>query len=540
LQAAIILSGAFLLSRVSGFVQLTLIKALLPPHAFDAYTAAFRLPEIVNHLVAGGALSITFIPIFTHLREADAGDGTRDGSRQAWKFFSTIATIMGLALLLLVAVCVIFAEPLVAASSPGLLEPSKARTFSLAVEMTRVMLPAQLFFYLGGMVVGVLNAHKRFGAAGYTGLVYNLSAIAFGFLAWKWMGAAGWAWGILIGAACGLLVLPLWASLSGPREERVRYSPSLDWRMPEVRRFYVNVLPIALGVSLPVVDQVIVGFFASSLPTGQLGNLYLGNRFMLAPLGIVAQAASVAAFPFLASDSAARDWTSFSEFLRFGLRRLLFLTLPLSVSLILIAQPLLSLFRYGQFGSTDSQQVAVAFAFYCVGLFAWAGQQLSARGFYALQDTRTPTIIGSLLALLFFVPLCAFVVRQGWGVAGLAMATSIGAGAQFVAVTIALDRRLRRKAYNAPLKLERVLGTMFRTGAACAVMAVAGLLVDALLLQVLAGTPGGTSGAGKGGQFARLIIVSIVAWSAFVFAAARFRIPEWFWLREKILKKARR
>ncbi len=551
MQAALLLSGAFLLSRVTGLVQLQLIKALLPLADVDAYSAAFTLPDVVNYIVAGGAMSVTFIPLFTQLREGEH-------PRAAWGFFSTISTIMGLVLLLLVSLCAHFAAPLTALFSPGLLQPLKEgdtesigralslaaqvaggqwthppRVFMTAVEMTRIMLPAQLFFYLGGMSIGVLNAHKRFGASGFTGVVYNMVAIVSGLLLfWLTGRAAGFAWGILLGALCGSFVLPLWASLSGPREERLRYSPSLDWRMPAVRRFFLNALPIMLGVSLPVVDQIVVKFFGSGLGPGALSSLFTGNRFMLAPLGIVAQAASVAAFPFLASDSSARDWKSFSEFLRNGLRRLMFLTLPLSVGLILIAEPLLNLFSFGQAGRQDAHSSAVAFAFYCVGLFAWTGQQLAARGFYALQDTRTPTIIGSGLAVAFCA-LCQFVVWMGWGVAGLALATSIGAGAQFAAVTVALNTRLKHKKYDAPLKLEFVLGTLLRTGAAVTVMGLVGLMADTLALQVLAGH-------GKGGDVARLLFVSAVAWGTFVWMAQRFRIPEFFWLRDKLLKRAKR
>lgn len=542
-----LLSGAFLLSRVSGFVQLALLNALLPRFAGDAYAAAFTLPDVVNYLVAGGAMSVTFIPIFTQLRQGQ-------NPRAAWHFFSTVATLMGLALGAIIFGCLVFVRPLTALFSPGLLEPGQAqsfghalslamqvqsgsiahppRSFELAVEMTRIMLPAQLFFYLGGMVIGVLNANKRFGASGFTGVLYNTIAIVAGGLLFIVTNhSVGFAWGILLGALCGNFLLPLWASMTGPRDERLRFSPSVDWRAPGVRRFFLNALPIMLGVSLPVVDQIVVKFFASGLGEGALRNLFTGNRFMLAPLGIVAQAASVAAFPYLASDSAAQDWKSFAEFLRNGLRRLMFLTLPLSVGLILASEPLLNLFRFGKFAQSDAHQSAVAFAFYCVGLFAWTGQQLAARGFYALQDTRTPTIIGSLLALAF-CGLCQFVVWMGWGVAGLAFATSIGAGAQFVGVTLALDKRLKQKKYNAPLRLEFVLGTLMRTGAACVAMGFVGLIADALAGQVL--------GSGKGSDLLRLLFVSAVAWGTFIVAAQQFRIPEFFWVRDKLLRRAGR
>jgi putative peptidoglycan lipid II flippase len=528
LQAALLLSLAYFLARVTGLAQYAIINNLLPRPVAAAYYAAFNLPDLVNYLVAGGAMSITFIPIFTHLKQ-------QEDDRAAWRFFSTVATLMGLVLLIVIGLTVIFAEQFVRLTTPGFAQPGKEKTLLLTVEMTKVLLPAQLFFYLGGMVVGVLNAHKRFGVTGFTGVVYNVVAIAVGFLVWIFVDT-GFAWGILIGAFLGNFLMPLISSLTGPDEERLRYSPCLDWKQPAVKRFFTNALPIMLGVSLPVVDQVVVRFFASGLNEAAFANLTTGNRFMLAPLGIVAQAASVAAFPYLAADSAAQEWTKFSSLLRSGLRRLMFLTLPVSVWLILIAQPTMRLLIGGQFKIADADQTALAFACYCVGLFAWAGQQFVARGFYAIQDTRTPTIIGSVLTIVFFIPLCW--LMSFWGVFGLAMATSIGATAHFAGVTLALDRLLKTRRYNAPLRLHRILGTMVRSAAACGVMLAVGIVANYIVWKLLPATS--AARIYKGSEFLRIMLVSLAAFVAFGVAAQKFRIPEWFWLRDKVMRRFKR
>ena len=341
----------------------------------------------------------------------------------------------------------------------------------------------------------------------------------------------GFAWGILLGALGGNFILPFLALKSGPREHQLQFALNFDWRQPAVKRFFINTLPIMIGVSLPVVDQIVVRFFSSELSKGAMLDLGMGNRFMVAPLAVVAQAASVAAFPYLASDSHAQNWPKFAEFLRTGLRRLLFITLPMSMLLILIAQPLLRLFEFGQLNRASADNIAVAFAFYCVGLFAWAGQQFIARGFYALQDTRTPTIIGTLLTFLFFLPLTIYLSR--WGILGLALATSIGAGAHFIAITCFLSNRLRRYPYRAPLRLIAIVGTMLRTGTACAIMAIVGLVANAVALWLLG------NNAGKGSELVRLIFVAVLSCAAFGAAATKFHIPEWFWLRQKMLRRKR-
>jgi putative peptidoglycan lipid II flippase len=543
LQAAAVLAGTILLARVIGLLQYTIINSKLPPGATDAYYAAFRLPDIINYLVAGGAMSVTFIPIFTELKYAAQRTSAEEGGHreEAWHFFSTVATLMGIALILLIVGGVLLAEPLVRLTNPGFTapDPDKEETLRLAVQMTRIILPAQFFFYLGGMVVGVLNAHKRFGASGMTGAVYNLVAIAIGYAAWLAIGETGFAWGILLGACAGNFLLPLVAARSGPLEERLRFRPSCDWRHPAVRRFFLNALPIMLGVSLPVVDQFVVGFFASYLTTGALTHLQTGNRVMLAPLGIVAQAASVAAFPFLASDSAAHKWDKLSDFLRSGLGRLMFLSLPISMLLILTAQPIINiLFGYGKYADDPValEHTAIAFAFYCVGLFAWVGQQFVARGFYALQDTTTPTIIGSALTIFFFVPLCWAAARWG-GVLGLAFATSIGAAAHFCGILIALESKLRSRRYNTHLQTRRITGTLLRTGAATAAMGIAGLLANSAAVWFLTS---GKEPVTKLGDLLRIVLVGTVACIAFAAAAQLCAIPEWDWLKGKVARRRAR
>lgn len=518
LQAAILLSVLFFFARVAGLIHVTLINRVLPTPAAEAFYAAFRLPDVIFFITAGGAMSVTFIPLFTELLQ-------REKEREAWRFFSTVVTLMGGVLLALIVLAVVLADPLTRLLNPGFTEADKTVTLDYTIRMTQILVPAQLFFYLGAVLVGVLNAYKRFGATGWNGFVYRALSIVAGYGFFLLAGPTGFAWGVLIGAIGGSFLLPMLSSLRGPLAQRFQFRPSIDLKQPAVKRFFTNALPIMFGVSLPVFDQVVVGYFASSLDEGAVRNLTTGNRFMLAPLGIVAQAASVAAFPYLAADSASGDWTKFSDFLRSGLRRLLFLTLPLSVLLILMAQPLINALRGGEFGRAAADETAIAFAFYCVGLFAWAGQQLVARGFYALQDTRTPTLIGSILTIAFFIPLCAWMSR--FGVLGLAFATSIGAAAHFVGVLIALEMRLKRGRYNAPLGLEKIVGTLLRTGMACIAMAIGGLIAGEVATNVLPDE--------RLADVLRMSIVAAVSCGAFAICAQKFAIPEWFWLRDKLI-----
>ena len=525
LRAAALLSATILLARVIGLIQLSVTSILMTEMNTDAYTAAFRLTDFVNYLIAGGALSATFIPVFTQFKD-------NDRKEDAWRFFSAIISIMSLVLLVVLGVVYYFAEPIAARATQY-----QGEKLRLTVEMTRVMLPAQACFYVGGILVGVLNAYKRFGASGFTGAVYNIVALVFGVALWAVLPpnqkAIGFAWGILLGAFCGNLLLPLVAARRAPREERPQFQFLPSFRVLGVTNFFRNAVPIMLGVSFPVVDQIVMPYFTGHLPNGTLTQLDRGNRVMVAALAMLSQAASVAAFPYLASDSALQKWDSFAEFLRNGLRRLMFISLPASTLLILLSQPIIwILLRHGNFTAQAAQTSAIAFGFYCIGMFAWTGQQLIARSLYALQDTITPTIIGSILTVFFFIPLCYIASHSSNPILGLALATSVGACAHFCGVFIALEKKLAKPQYNVRVGAERVLGTILRTLVACLVMGFVGLVVknlcDALLPQSFIA------------HIVRVLVITPCALLAFAWAARRCRIPEYDWLMSKVKRRRTR
>lgn len=527
MQAVLILSALYFLARFTGLLQSAVISATLSPHATDAYMAAFDLPDFLFYLVAGGALSSTFIPIFTEFWE-------RGHEADAWRFFSTLATVMGTLIAVVTLVMMALTKPLILLTKPGLARPENAETLQLAVQMTRIILPAQLFFYLGALLVGVLNTFKRFGASGWTGATYNIIALGVAVpLYYLTRNEAVFAWGIFIGAFGGTFLLPLIAANSGPAGQRPRFRFRFDPSDPAIKRFFLLALPIMFGVSLPVVDQWVVGFFASNFDAGTLTHLRNGNRLMIALQGVVGQAAAVAAFPYLASEGALGDFKEFSNLLRTGLRRLLFVTLPLTVLMVLWARPLVRLvYGWGEYNDPGKiNSTALCFTLFTLGLYAWGGLGFVARGFYALGDTRTPTIIGSVLTFILFVPLCWIAAHTGHAYL-LALATTAGAGAHFLTVLVALESKLKGQSYKAPIYLQRIGGTALRTTAACVPMAGAGWLVLKLTQSVAVND--------KLGDIFILGAVGAVASVTFAYSAEKFRIPEWFWMKEKFLSRAGR
>lgn len=411
--------------------------------------------------------------------------------------------------------------------APGL---KKSGDFQLAVLMSQIILPGQIFFVLGGITVASLNAQKRFGATGFTGALYNVVAVIIAVIWWQVTGEpTAFAWGILVGAFAGYVLLPFGAVLSGPPELRPQWHFRFPPRHPLFKTYFLTALPIMFGVSFPIVDQIVIGYFASE-GSGWMTYLSNGNRLMIVAQSVLAQAAAVAAFPYLASDSAAQDWQKVADFLRQGLRRLMFITLVLSTWMVLTASPIVDLiYAYGKYKDPQAlHETAIAYAFYSMGLFAWAGQQLVARGFYALKDTRTPTIIGSIITIGFFIPLVWFCAQQSHPVLLLALATSIGACVHFSAMLVAFENKLQND-YGAELGAHRVCGTLLRTVMACVLMGIAGLIglhfCQYLPLQ------------GKTGSLVSFLIISLAAWPTLVLACRRFGIPEFEWLWNRVAGK---
>ena len=222
----------------------------------------------------------------------------------------------------------------------------------------------------------------------------------------------------------------------------IRYRFSLDVKHPGVRKVFALMLPVLLGLSLPQVDVVINSAFATLLnDPGAVAALDNGNRLMQVPLGIFGQAAGIAALPTLSALFAQRNWKEYRETVSFGVRSVFFATIPASVFMIIAAKPIIALIlQAGSYGPDDTAQAAIALVYYCIGVFAWGGQAIVARAFYAMQDTVTPIVIGTIMTFLF-VPL-NWLLMKPLGHGGLALATSVMAIMHMLALSKVLASRV--------------------------------------------------------------------------------------------------
>src|SRR5579863_1684581 len=262
-SATLLLMSAVMLSRVIGYAREAYIAFAFGAGArTDAYVAAFTLPDFLNYIVAGGAASITFISIYTRFlaekREADAQ-----------KTFSIIITVMTTVMIVGTILTEIFAPQFVRWFVKGFSQ----QQIDLCVHLTRILLPAQIFFYVGGVVSAVLLSHRLFLFPAAGPLIYNVFIILGGVIGGRQFGIASLAYGALAGAVVG----PFLASVIGAARIGTGYRPSFDVTNPAFREWVRLSIPLMLGVSLVTADDWILRHYAAS-GIGDIARLNYAKR----------------------------------------------------------------------------------------------------------------------------------------------------------------------------------------------------------------------------------------------------------------------
>jgi putative peptidoglycan lipid II flippase len=418
-RAVGLISVMVLLSRVLGFARDAIIAAKFGQNAItDAYLYAFTLPDTLWMLVAGGAFYAAFVPVITEYF-------TKGDEDAAWKTYSIVTTFLFVCLSVVIPLAWIFARPLIQYFiAPGLSDHQDVPGFgvvhplSMTVEMTRIVLPAQYCFFLGTLMMGMLQAKKRFLMPALGPVMYNLGIILGGLLFSAQLGIMAFSWGALVGAVVGNLLLQIWAV----RGIGARFRPSLELSFPGVKRAGALVLPVIFGVSLPQATAIVNGIFVSHVASAK-SILEFTNRLMQLPLGIFGQAIGIAVLPTLSQQAAEDDMAAFRETLNHGIRLALFLTVPTSILLIVLAEPLIRIvYERGAFTAADTASAVPSLVLYSLGVWAWSAQAVVARAFYAKNDTWTPVLAGTFVTFCVFVPL-NFILTPLFDVPGTSLLT---------------------------------------------------------------------------------------------------------------------
>lgn len=418
-----------LLSRVLGIVREMIIS-----HKFgqglstDAYTYSFQIPDVLFFLIAGGALSSAFIPVFSEYLHTDR-------KKEAWHVFSSVATIMALAVTLFIVAAWVFAPLLAPLVAPGLAPADREAAYPLIVHMSRIVLPAQFAFFIGGLLFGTLYANQVFAVPGLGPNIYNIGII-FGALvvsSFFQPGVIGMSWGALGGAFIGNILVPMWAM----RKINASFRPVIDFKHEGVRKVFRLMAPVVFGLSLPGVFAlflVSLSSFYGAEGQGIATAFRNSNQLMQAPLGVFGQALALGVFPALSQFFAMGRMDMYRSQLAKTLRTVVFLTVPVSLMMLVGATDIVrALLQSGNFTAEDTARTAPLLMAFAIGVPAWCLQPVLMRAFFAVQETKKPILIGTLTTGIFLA-LSVTSILMGWPAWTLAAAGS--ASAVFLAVTL--------------------------------------------------------------------------------------------------------
>jgi putative peptidoglycan lipid II flippase len=458
-RAAGIISLAVMCSRLLGLAREQIFAALFGGgRAMDAFTVAFRTPNLLRDLFAEGALSTAFVTTFSRTI-------ARRGDAAAWQLANKVGTLTAMFLTVLALLGMLVAPWLVALFAPGF-DPDKA---ALTVTLARIMYPFIVLVSLAALVMGLLNAKNVFGMPAMASSFFNLGSIAGGVILGYWLdphfgphAVLGLAIGTLIGGALQLAV-----QLPSLRRVGYLFRADFAWRDQGIRDILRLMGPSVIAASTTQINVLINSMFASTLGDGPIFWLSIAFRLMQLPLGLFGVALGTVTLPLLARLAALGDLASFRNELARGMRLAFILTIPATLGLMLLAEPIISvLYQHGRFTAYDTAQAAGALRFYAIGLAGYAALKVLVNSFYALDRRRTPMLVSFIAVGVNLVLNWIFTFRLGWGHRGLAFSTGCVATLNFLILYLLMRRQL------GALHSRRMAATLGKVLLAAALLAI--------------------------------------------------------------------
>jgi putative peptidoglycan lipid II flippase len=497
-RAGLIVSGAFLVSRLLGWVRLVVIADTFGASAdLDAFFAAFRIPDLIFQLVAAGALSSALIPVVSGLLAN--GDDAR-----AWRVVSTVISLMLCGLGILAGLMFVLAPVVMPAITPGFGPAQLDRT----VGLTRIMLLSPIFLSMGAVATSALNAGGRFAASAIAPIVYNLAIIGGALLLAPTFGVTGLAIGVVVGSLGHLLVQVRPLARLG-----YHFEPRVDWDDPHARQALLLMVPRAFGLGAGQITFIVVTALASTLGTGAVSDFNIAFTLLQIPIGVIGVPLGIVLLPSLSRATAVGRELDFADLLTRALRLLLYVMIPIAGLLAVLRRPVIDvLFGGGKISDPDLDRIATTLLWFLTGLAAHASIAVLARAFYARQDTLTPVLaavaavaLNSSLAIVLVGPL---------GLSGIALAIAVAAWMEAIVLLAVLRVRvphLRLQGLGR-VAVEAVAGTLVAGGIAIGM---------ALLSErVLGASPSRLALIGES------VVVTVAFGLAFGAVSVVLRIPE--------------
>lgn len=405
---ALAMSLGTLSSRMLGLLRDTLLMSLFPRHISDAWTAAFRLPNILRRLLGEGSLSVSFIPVFVDCLQ-DPTD-----SKKAQNFLNSLYTLLLVILTALTVLGIVYSDSLLLL----LLDEKYVQNtvnFNITVQMSQIMFGFIFLMSQYALFMGVLNSLGQFAWPAMAPLFFNISMIISTILPDSWFRfpGEGLAWGVLVGGFFQMAVLI-------PQLIKKGFMPRLSSQLwtPEVRNVLTRMLPGLFGMGVLQISLIINTRFASSLGEGPISYIYIADRLLELPLSLVSVSLGTALLPTLASFLSAGKKKEMLETTEYYFRLNMYVVLACATGLYFLAEPIVDLFfRRGQFTELDMQLTAQVIQVWALIMIPASGVRILAPAYYAVKNTWLPAVVSlvSLVGHYFLAP----ILMAKWGLTGL-------------------------------------------------------------------------------------------------------------------------
>jgi putative peptidoglycan lipid II flippase len=466
----------------------------------SAFTIAFQVPNLIRALFADAALQPAFVPVFTEL----LGEKRY---REAFRLASTLMLLATMVLGAITALFVLLAPVIMPVFIPNF---SQQSVIDLTVTLSQILFPILILLGVSGVVVGILNSYDRFGAFAISPLFWNLTIILVLVVVEPLFHGQdriyAYAIGILVGTLVQLLI-PTWDLRHTP----FKFSFSLDWRHPGVRRVLLLMLPVTISLGLINFNALINSFFGALISEEAPAAIDKAFRLYQLPQGIFSVAVATVLFPALARFANAGEFDNLRATLANGMRQILFFLVPAAAAILVLSEPMIRLvYQRGEFGTAETTLVATALFWFVFSLPTNGLYLLQTRTFFSLQRPWMATGIAGLD--LAVSTLAAWALYKPFGTGGIVAGTGIGTTAAVVAQIVVLRREF------GGLELGRLLSTGLRITIAAAGLAAAGYGVWRVLDEEL--------GRGLGGQLVSMGAALTVGTAVYLALARLLRIAE--------------
>jgi putative peptidoglycan lipid II flippase len=499
-----VVASAIFLSRIFGLIRQRVLSHYLGLlDGADAFTAAFRIPNLLQNMLGEGVLSASFIPVYARLR-AEGREAEAD--RVANAVFGLLALVASL----IVLAGVLLAGPLTALVAPGFSGEKR----ELTVRLVRLLFPGAGLLVLSAWCLGILNSHRRFFLSYTAPIVWNLTIIVVIWVAGRGGSESQVAWAAALGSVIGSALQFL---VQMPHVLRLmrEFRPAIDTGSSELRTVVRNFGPVFLGKGVAQLSGFVDTIIASLLGQGPVTALQAAQNLTSMPVSLFGMSVSAAELPAMSSEtgSDAEIAVALRDRINRGLRHIAFFVVPSAAAFLAFGGVIAAaLFQTGKFTADDARFVWSILAGSAVGLLAATLGRLYNSGHYALRDTRTPLrcslvrmTLTIVLGLLFAIPLPPLLgIEPRWGTAGLTASAGLAAWVEFHLLRRSMTRKIGPSGLPLPL-----LGQLW-------LAALGGILVG---LAVYART-------GGVGVIGRAALVLIPYGLTYVLLTIAFRVPE--------------